>query len=252
VHSPFFAFLCISPHHRAFAAMAAQLHLQSHKLTSQVLLQPLGCPGPLLRPHNSSNSRKTAGPAPARAAKQQQPRPVFVDDRGTASFLDWARAQGELLFSAGLCSQPLTWQTDTAACVAHNQEEGTFRQQHMCTLPSSTHQHASPASRHSHTPRHHHHPTPHNNAHAGIEFPKLQPATFEGVRGLAAKNDIAADEIIVSVPRQQALTLPPKQRCPCPVGVAVLCAQLWVGLGRVACSAPVAASVGDSRLSASA
>lgn len=57
---------------------------------------------------------------------------------------------------------------------------------------------------------------------AGIEFAKLQPATFDGVRGLAAKNDIAADEIIVSVSRQTALTLPPKQRCPCPVsGTAV-------------------------------
>lgn len=53
--------------------------------------------------------------------------------------------------------------------------------------------------------------------HAGIEFPKLQPAAFDGVRGLAAKADIAADAIIVSVPRQAALTLPPKQRCPCPV-----------------------------------
>ena len=52
---------------------------------------------------------------------------------------------------------------------------------------------------------------------AGIEFPKLQPAAFDGVRGLAAKADIAADDIIVSVPRQAALTLPPKQRCPCPV-----------------------------------
>lgn len=51
----------------------------------------------------------------------------------------------------------------------------------------------------------------------GIEFPKLQPAAFQGVRGLAAKNDITADEIIVSVPRSAALSLPPKQRCPCPV-----------------------------------
>jgi hypothetical protein len=31
---------------------------------------------------------------------------------------------------------------------------------------------------------------------------------------------MAADEIIVSVPRQTALTLPPKQRCPCPVSTA--------------------------------
>lgn len=55
----------------------------------------------------------------------------------------------------------------------------------------------------------------------GIEFPKLQPAAFEGVRGLAAKSDIAVDDIIVSVPRQAALTLPPKQRCPCPVSGSI-------------------------------
>lgn len=51
---------------------------------------------------------------------------------------------------------------------------------------------------------------------AGIVSPKLKPATFNGVRGLAAGSDIAFDELLVSVPRQAALTLPPKQRCPCP------------------------------------
>jgi hypothetical protein len=51
---------------------------------------------------------------------------------------------------------------------------------------------------------------------AGIASPKLKPATFNGVRGLAASSDIAFDELLVSVPRQAALTLPPKQRCPCP------------------------------------
>ncbi|KAF8066315.1 SETD4 [Scenedesmus sp. PABB004] len=54
----------------------------------------------------------------------------------------------------------------------------------------------------------------------GIEFPKLRPAMFDGVRGMEAASDIAPDEIIVSVPRAQALTLPPKQRCPCPEYVA--------------------------------
>lgn len=77
--------------------------------------------------------------------------------------------------------------------------------------------HPSPSSLHPH-------PTP-CQPHAccqptEIQFAKLQPAAFDGVRGLAAKNDMAADEIIVSVPRQTALTLPPKQRCPCPVSTA--------------------------------
>eukprot|EP00775_Hariotina_reticulata_P001404 gene1404-1747_t len=77
------------------------------------------------------------------AAHSKQALPVFIEDAGTQSFLDWARS-------------------------------------------------------------------------AGISSAKLKPATFNGIRGLAASIDIAFDELLVSVPRQAALTLPPKQRCPCP------------------------------------
>ncbi|WIA22825.1 hypothetical protein OEZ86_009775 [Tetradesmus obliquus] len=64
---------------------------------------------------------------------------------------------------------------------------------------------------------------------AGIQFPKLKPATFSGVRGLAASSDIQVDDVIVSVPRGKALTLPPKQRCPCPefVSAAYWDASPW-------------------------
>lgn len=55
---------------------------------------------------------------------------------------------------------------------------------------------------------------------AGIAFAKARVAAFGGERGLAAAADIAADDVIVSVPRGAALTLPPKQRCPCPEFVA--------------------------------
>ena len=51
---------------------------------------------------------------------------------------------------------------------------------------------------------------------AGIDFPRLRPASFAGLRGLAAAAPIGADDVIASVPRGAALTLPPKQRCPCP------------------------------------
>lgn len=87
-------------------------------------------------------------------------------------------------------------------------------------------------------------------AAAGIEFPKLQPAAFDGVRGLAARNDIPADEIIVSVPRQIALTLPPKQRCPCPVSTAHVCrpTSLHTSLNCVPeCNAPSMTAAGTVR-----
>jgi hypothetical protein len=51
---------------------------------------------------------------------------------------------------------------------------------------------------------------------AGAAFERLRPATFGGLRGLAAAAPIKADDLIVSVPRAAALTLPPRQRCPCP------------------------------------
>lgn len=50
---------------------------------------------------------------------------------------------------------------------------------------------------------------------AGIQFGKLKPATVDGERGLVANQNIAVDEIVIQVPRKAALTLPPKQRCPC-------------------------------------
>ncbi|KAI8477484.1 MAG: hypothetical protein J3K34DRAFT_453032 [Monoraphidium minutum] len=50
----------------------------------------------------------------------------------------------------------------------------------------------------------------------GIEFDRLRPAAFGGLRGLAAAAPIKADDVILSVPRAAALTLPPRQRCPCP------------------------------------
>jgi hypothetical protein len=51
---------------------------------------------------------------------------------------------------------------------------------------------------------------------AGIAFDRLRPAQFGGLRGLAAAAPIRADDVILSVPRAAALTLPPRQRCPCP------------------------------------
>jgi hypothetical protein len=50
---------------------------------------------------------------------------------------------------------------------------------------------------------------------AGVEFSRLAPAQFAGLRGLAATAPIRADDLIISVPRGVALTLPPRQRCPC-------------------------------------
>lgn len=40
------------------------------------------------------SSRRAAVRVRAQQAKQQQ-RPVFIDDSGTTSFLDWARSQGK-------------------------------------------------------------------------------------------------------------------------------------------------------------
>lgn len=51
---------------------------------------------------------------------------------------------------------------------------------------------------------------------AGIAFDRLRPAQFGGLRGLVAAAPIKTDDIILSVPRQVSLTLPPKLRCPCP------------------------------------
>lgn len=49
----------------------------------------------------------------------------------------------------------------------------------------------------------------------GIQFGKLKPAVVDGERGLVANQSIGVDDIVIQVPRQVALTLPPKQRCPC-------------------------------------
>lgn len=59
---------------------------------------------------------------------------------------------------------------------------------------------------------------------AGIAFDRLRPAQFAGLRGLAASAQIKTDDLVLSVPRQAALTLPPKQRCPCPEYVT---AEFW-------------------------
>jgi hypothetical protein len=50
---------------------------------------------------------------------------------------------------------------------------------------------------------------------AGISLDRVTPAEFGGLRGLAATAAIRADDLVVSVPRGAALTLPPRQRCPC-------------------------------------
>jgi len=59
---------------------------------------------------------------------------------------------------------------------------------------------------------------------AGVAFDRLRPAQFGGLRGLAASAPISADDLIISVPRPAALTLPPRQRCPCPEYVS---AEYW-------------------------
>lgn len=49
---------------------------------------------------------------------------------------------------------------------------------------------------------------------SGIQFEATQPANFDGLRGVAAKAPIKADELLMSVPRSAALTLGPKAKCP--------------------------------------
>lgn len=49
----------------------------------------------------------------------------------------------------------------------------------------------------------------------GISCSKLKPATFGGLRGMVATADIKTDDLLVSVPKQAAITLAPKQRNPC-------------------------------------
>jgi hypothetical protein len=48
-----------------------------------------------------------------------------------------------------------------------------------------------------------------------ISCSKLKPATFGGLRGMVASADIKTDDLLVSVPKQAAITLAPKQRNPC-------------------------------------
>lgn len=51
---------------------------------------------------------------------------------------------------------------------------------------------------------------------AGIVSPKVTQAFFGELRGAAAVDDIAADEVFVTVPRAAALVVAPNERCPCP------------------------------------
>lgn len=60
----------------------------------------------------------------------------------------------------------------------------------------------------------------------GIQLERLAPAEFGGLRGLAATAGIKADDILISVPRQRAITLAPKQKCPCPEFID---AGFWAG-----------------------
>lgn len=49
----------------------------------------------------------------------------------------------------------------------------------------------------------------------GIYFAKLKPAEFQRLRGMGAVSDIKMDDVVLSVPRAAAITLAPKQKCPC-------------------------------------
>ena len=52
---------------------------------------------------------------------------------------------------------------------------------------------------------------------ASISFDNLTPAVFPGAgRGLAASAPIKSDQVVLSVPRESALTLAPRQICPFP------------------------------------
>ncbi len=57
---------------------------------------------------------------------------------------------------------------------------------------------------------------PHWHPSAGIVSPKVTQAYFGELRGAAAVEDIAPDEVFVTVPRAAALVVAPNERCPCP------------------------------------
>lgn len=59
---------------------------------------------------------------------------------------------------------------------------------------------------------------------SGILAPKVAEASFEGLRGAQALQEVAAGELFVSVPRAAALVVEPRQRCPCPDFVG---GQFW-------------------------
>ena len=52
---------------------------------------------------------------------------------------------------------------------------------------------------------------------AGIKcHPNISPASFGGLRGVAATGSIRSNDVLVTVPRDVAIVLAPKQRNPCP------------------------------------
>jgi hypothetical protein len=82
---------------------------------------------------------------------------------------------------------------------------------------------------------------------------KVKPATFAGLRGLAATSAAEEGDLLLSVPRASAITLPPKRRCPegVPSGwwerapwYARLAALLLLEKRRVAAAAAAAAGGG--------
>jgi hypothetical protein len=110
-------------------------------MTSQLPLQ--GCQGTLPSLHTRGrallppySSRRADTNVAAQAAKQQA-RPVFIDDKGTATFLEWVRSQGGLsLNRTAVYESPstLTW---------HNYHSAVPPQQRpcpgLCTLVSTYH-----------------------------------------------------------------------------------------------------------------
>ncbi len=50
----------------------------------------------------------------------------------------------------------------------------------------------------------------------GLQFSSVKPAMFSGLRGLAAAVNIRQDDIMMSVPRDVAITARAGQKCPCP------------------------------------
>lgn len=110
-------------------------------MTSQLPLQ--GCQGTLPSLHTRGRallppySSRRADTNVAAQAAQQQARPVFIDDKGTATFLEWARSQGGLsLNRTAVYESPstLTW---------HNYHSAVLPQQRpcpgLCTLVSTYH-----------------------------------------------------------------------------------------------------------------